>query len=113
MNYFKGNPKKIEVVKSTYTRDYIDFPDIHCGMGKKPLTAYDPNCFRSRVKKEEELVGMKNREYISIGDVNLINSKQWCSCYKDNFRWPRISLVSHPGINSELARQSHLKLNGF
>jgi hypothetical protein len=47
---------------------------------------------------------------VEIGDEGLINRKQWETTYRGNFKWPKISLVSNPGILSDMAKQSHMRL---
>lgn len=111
LNHYKTIPKKLAEQKSVYTKDYLPVPDLHCGMGKKPLMPYDPQSCRSRMPINGVVIGMNNRSYFTIGDSNLINRKQWNSSYRDNYRWPRSFPISNPGINADLAKRNHKKLN--
>lgn len=112
LNHFKTVPKRLEEVKSVYEHDYFPVPDLHCGMGKKPLMPYNPDSCRSRMPITGVVMGLNNRSYITIGDRGLINRKQWSSTYRDCFRWPRMSPISNPGIISDMAKNNHMKLNG-
>lgn len=112
LNHYKTVPKKLEEVKSVYEHDYFPVPNLHCGMGKKPLMPYDPDSCRSRMPITGVVMGLNNRSYISIGDRGMINRKQWSSTYRDNFRWPTLVPISNPGITSDIAKQNHMKLNG-
>ena len=111
LNHFKTVPKRSEEVKSVYEKDYFPVPDLHCGMGKKPLMPYNPDCCRSRMPKTGIVMGLNNRSYITLGNTNNINRKQWLTNYRDNFRWPTVVPISNPGINSEISRRKHLSIN--
>ena len=111
LNHFKTIPEKSQVVKSEYEHNYSPFPNMHCGMKRKPLIPYDPCSYRSRMPTmESEVIFQTNRSNVEIGDEGLINRKQWATTYRDNFRWPKTTLVTNPGILSDMAKQSHMRL---
>lgn len=111
LNHFKTVPEKSQVVKSVYEHDYSPFPNMHCGMKRKPLIPYEPYSYRSRLPTmESEVFLQTNRSNVDIGNDSLINRKQWESTYRDNFKWPRSFPISNPGILSDMAKQSHMKL---
>ena len=94
--------------------DYTPIPFMHCGMGKKPLLPYDPLSYRNRLPFGGIVsLGQKNSSLINIGDNGLINRKQWSSTMKDSFKWPRMVPISNPGITSDMAKESHRKLNSI
>ena len=94
-------------------KDYTPYPNMHCGMGKKPLIPYDPSSYRSRLPIGGIVMSHKNKSLIEIGVGGLINRKQWASTYKDTFRWPRMTPVSNPGILSDMAKSCHKKLDSI
>lgn len=114
LNHYKTVPEKSAEVKSVYMNDYTPIPFMHCGMGKKPLLPYDPLSYRNRLPFGGIVsLGQKNSSLINIGDNGLINRKQWSSTMKDSFKWPRMVPISNPGITSDMAKESHRKLNSI
>lgn len=111
LNHFKKMPKKLEELKTIYNKDYKQIPELHCGMSKKPLMPYDPKCSRNRLPLYGVVMGMNNRSYFTIGNSNFINRKQWCSSYKDNYKWPKILPINNPGISSDIIKRNHRNLN--
>ena len=112
LNHFKTVPAKLTTNKSTYMHDYLPIGNIHCGMTKKPLVPYSPDCYRSRLPINGIISGAAiNRASIELGDSNLINRKQWKTTYRDSFRTPSIVPVSNGGIASDMAKASHMRLN--
>ena len=109
LNHYKTVPKKLEEVKSVYEHDYFPVPNLHCGMGKKPLMPYDPDSCRSRMPITGVVMGLNNRSYISIGDRGMINRKQWTSINKSSFKRPQSSFNPNPGILADMAKRSHYK----
>jgi hypothetical protein len=114
LNHFKTVPEKSPTTKSTYMNDYITFGNIHCGMDKKPLVPYNMDSSRSRLPINGIVSGAAiNRSSLELGDYRLINRKQWKSTYKDSYRKPFYLPVSNPGIVSDLAKSTHLRLNAI
>ena len=113
LNHYKTVPEKSKEVKTVYMHDYSPYPNMHCGMGKKPLMPYDPSSYRSRLPVGGIVMSHKNKSLIELGANGLINSKQWNSTYRDNFRWPRLVPISNPGILSDMAKSSHQKLEAI
>lgn len=113
LNHYRTVPEKSGEVKSVYMKDFNPFPNLHCGMGKKPLLVYDPESYRSRLPIKADFMNRNNKSSVDFGESGVINRKQWHSTYKDNYRWPKAVPVSNPGILSDMARSSHSKLNSF
>ena len=112
LNHFKTVPEKSITNKSTYVNDYLPIGNIHCGMKNKPLIPYSPDCYRSRLPINGIISGAAiNRASIELGDMNMINRKQWKTTYKDSFRVPSIVPVANGGIASDMAKASHARLN--
>ena len=112
LNHFKTVPEKLSVNESTYEHDYHPFPNMHCGMGKKPLMPYSPDSMRNLLPQNGIVSGaLNNRSYLELGNSNLINRKQWSSTYRDSYRFPIQVPISNAGILSDLAVASHMKLN--
>ena len=112
LNHFKITPKKAPTLKSTYMHDFITYGDLHCGMLKKPLVPYSVWSPRSRLQMNFMVNGASlSRASVELGDFGLINRKQWKSTYKDSFRKPTIVPISNYGIASDLAKESHSRLN--
>lgn len=61
LNHYKTVPEKSAEVKSVYMKDYTPYPNMHCGMGKKPLMPYDPSSYRSRLPVGGIVMSHKNR----------------------------------------------------
>lgn len=110
LNHFKTVPEKSGEVKSVYMKDYLPVPQMHAGMGKKPLEVYDMHSYRNRLPIDGIVMGLKNKSLIQIGEGELINRKQWVSSSQDSFRWPTIVPVSNSGILSDMAKDSHRRL---
>ena len=112
LNHFKTVPEKLTTNKSTYVNDFLPIGNIHCGMQKKPLIPYSPDCYRSRLPINGIISGAAiNRASIELGDLNMINRKQWKTTYKDSFRVPSIVPVANGGIAADMAKASHARLN--
>ena len=114
LNHFKKVPGKLSVSKSTYMNDYHLFPNMHAGMGKKPLMPYSPDSFRSRLPLNGIVSGAaNNRSYLELGDRGMINRKQWGSTNRLSYLWPRIVPISNTGICADMARAAHMRMNSI
>ena len=114
LNHFKSVPGKLSVNKSTYMQDYHPYPNMHAGMGKKPLMPYSPDCFRSRLPINGIVNGAaNNRSYLQLGDKALISNKDYNSTYRIAFKWPRIVPISNSGICADMAKAAHVRMNSI
>ena len=112
LNHFKTVPEKLLTNKSTYTNDYIQIGNIHCGMKRKPLVPYNMNSPRNQLPIHGIISGAAvNRSSVELGSCNLINRKQWTTTYRDFFRKPYYVPVSNIGISAEMARATHSRIN--
>ena len=136
LNHFKTVPGKLSVSKSTYMNDYHLFPNLHAGMGKKPLMPYSPDSFRSRLPLNGIVSGAaNNRSYLDLGDKGIINRNQWGSTNRLSYQWPRIVPItnrnnprplitnrlsyqwprivpiSNSGICADMAKAAHMRMN--
>ena len=112
LNHFKTVPGKLSVNKSTYMNDFHPYPNMHAGMGKKPLMPYSPDCFRSRLPINGIVNGAaNNRSYLELGDRGIISKKDYNSTYRVAFRWPRIVPISNSGICADMAKAAHMRMN--
>ena len=112
LNHFKTVPGKLSVSKSTYMNDYHLFPNLHAGMGKKPLMTYSPDSFRSRLPLNGIVSGAaNNRSYLDLGDKGIINRNQWGSTNRLSYQWPRIVPISNSGICADMAKAAHMRMN--
>ena len=114
LNHFKKVPEKLSVSKSTYMNDYHLYPNIHAGMGKKPLMPYSPDSSRSRLPLNGIVSGAAaNRSYLELGDKGIINRNQWGSTNRLSYLWPRIVPISNSGICADMAKAAHMRMNSI
>ncbi len=114
LNHYKYTIRKNKENKTIYQKDYCSpYISMHVGMDKKPLLPYDPNCFRSRLNEDLDFKIIHNKSNIDLGCSNLINRKQFTSNYRDSFQKPFRSFQSNQGINSDVVKRVHYKLNNI
>jgi len=68
LNNYKNIPHKSSEIKSVYRNDFDFHTFMHAGMNHKPLSSYDPNCYRSRLAIGGVIMPHKNKSIIEIGD---------------------------------------------
>lgn len=98
---------------SVYRKDYTPKVIMHAGMGKKPLTNYDPLSYRNRLPISDFYMPHKNASNLDIGVKADINRKQWVSTTKDSYQWPQPTPVTNTGILAETFRNHHKKLVSY
>ena len=100
LNDFNTVQEKLFTCKSTYMHDYLPRLNVHCGMRKKPLAPYNMNSLRSQLPLDSMFVGtISNKNSLELGEPKLINSKQWSSTYREDFR----KLFNIPIFNAAVA----------
>lgn len=113
MNNFKSNPGKIPEARTIYQIDYKPKPDMHIGMGKKPLVPYNPTSYRNRLPVDNKFKVYKNTSKFDVGNSSLVNRKQWVSTSHESYRRPKSSYISNPGILSDMAKRAHYKFESI
>ena len=114
MTHYRYTLKEKPKRPTTYQIDYcISKKECHLGMKNKPLVPYSANHKRSQLPDDLKFKVFKNISDFDIGNEGLINRKQWISTYKDSYQSPKISYISNPGINSDIAKRKHYQFNNI
>ena len=70
-----NNQRRSAEVESMSRTAHRPVPVCHSGMAKKPLTAYTPNAYRSRLPSADVVMPYKNASVVEIGDRSSYNPK--------------------------------------
>ena len=95
-----NNQRRSAEVESMSRSAYRPVAACHSGMPKKPLTAYTPNAYRSRLPAADVVMPYKNASVVEIGDRSSYNPK---STFRTTNRanltaYNPHAFVSNPGI---------------
>ena len=106
------NQRRSAEVESMTRTAYRPVPACHTGMPKKPLTAYTPNAYRSRLPAPDVVMPYKNASVVEIGDRSSYNPK---SAFRTTNRaqltaYNPHSFVSNQGIVAEHTKWSRKRL---
>ena len=101
-----NNQRRSAEVESMSRTAYRPTPVCHSGMTKKPLTAYNPNSYRSRLPSADVVMPYKNASVVEIGDRSSYNPK---STFRSTYRaqmaaYNPDTFVSNQGIVAESTR---------
>ena len=114
LTHYKYTLKKQPRNPTTYQVDYyMPKKDCHLGMNNKPLVPYSANHKRNKLPEDLKFRVLKNISDFDIGNEGLINRKQWVTTYMDSYQPIKIYHISNPGINSDIAKRKHYKLNNI
>ena len=88
-------------------------PSCHVGMPKKPLTAYTPHSYRSRLPTADLLMPYKNASSIEIGDRGVYNPRStFRSTYMANMKQYNLhDFSSNQGVISSRVKWQHKRLH--
>ena len=102
--------KRLPEVTSLAHEQFKVRDNLHAGMLKKPLEAYHPNAFRSRLPQPTVVMPYKNSSQIVIGDRSTQNKRQFVSTHQNMYVTPKAFESSNPGIISDITiRGKHLQ----
>ena len=109
-NSWNNQRRSTEVASTSNTAHRVG-SNCHAGMAKKPLTAYNPSCFRSRLPSADVVMPYKNASVVEIGDRSSYNPRStFRTTYKASMQvYNPNDFVSNPGIASAKVKWTHLR----
>ena len=86
-------------------------PNLHVGMKRKPLEAYSPDAYRSRLPGEDFIQPYKNASSVVIGDRSSRYKRHFVTTAQNLFRPPVFEVRTNPGILSDQTKWTrHMEL---
>mmetsp|Transcript_54531 Transcript_54531/g.122696 ORF Transcript_54531/g.122696 Transcript_54531/m.122696 type:complete len:157 (-) Transcript_54531:224-694(-) len=104
-----SNFKPAFTAVSEASHQFKEVPHCYASMDRKPMTAYNPQSYRSRLAQEDAPVPLKNASTIEFRDPHCVHKRRFVTTHKNHYTHKTQDLRTNTAILANETRIEHAR----